>query len=80
MNRRRWGTVLIALGFALIFWGVIYFLEVGNGPGWGPTRFADRPGYDQVKVNLHSAMPGLVLRALAGWLILRAGWRIRNRD
>jgi len=77
-GRRRARLVLglrIA-GGVLIFAGVLFVLEVANGPGTGPKRFAERRSYDQVKVDLHRSFPLGFSIALAGLGLFLVGQRI----
>lgn len=74
--RARVGLVLIALGLALILWGVLHVLgEVG-----GPQRrdFAHRRTYTQVKQAVHGAFAGMLLRALPGLALVLLGARLRS--
>ena len=79
-GRDRVGLALIALGLIGILWGVLHVLEAANGPGWGPTSFEDRRGYDQVKVDVHAALPGGLVRSFAGLGLLLLGARLRRSD
>jgi hypothetical protein len=76
---RRRGHALVILGLLSILVGVVYVLEVANGPGTGPKRFEERRGYDQVKESVHGAAPvgfgialsGLAVTALGAWVLSR---------
>lgn len=68
---------LIALGVAGIGWGVVHMdvAALGSGP---PEHldFAHRRPYDQVKRSAHAALPGTLLRAGAGFLLILGGRRV----
>lgn len=73
---RRHGALLIALGIAGILWGVFHVL----GPvGDLQRRFpGQRVGYDMVKVEVHRAFLGGLLRSLAGLGLAMWGGRLRR--
>ena len=68
-----WGLVQLLVG-------VFYLLEEGNGPGTGPKTFAERRSYNQVKTDLHRALPLAATISLSGLLITMAGSHLRKRD
>lgn len=78
MTRARVGTTLVVLGLLGIVWGVIHVLEVANGPGTGPTTFAARRSYDQVKTSVHASFAGGLLRAFGGGALILVGTRLRR--
>jgi hypothetical protein len=55
---------------------VLWMLEVGNGPGRGPTTFAERRSYDQVKEALHDVYPIGFVIGLAGLGLALVGGRL----
>ena len=75
----RLPIALMALGFILILFGVIYLLEAANGPGAGPTTFAERRSYNQVKVALHESLPLGGGIALSGLALIMYGNHLRER-
>ena len=77
-RRQRLALVLTVLGLVGILWGVLHVLEAANGPGAGPRRFPERRSYNQVKVSVHEAIPGGLLRALAGVSLVLLGARLRR--
>ena len=78
MMRRRLGIALIVVGLSTILGAVLYVVEVANGPGTGPTAFAERRSYDQVKESVHGTFPVALLFGLAG-LGLAIGGRALSR-
>ena len=70
---------MMIAGGVLVLGAVLYLLEVANGPGSGPTTFAERRSYDLVKRDLHAALPIGAPIALAGLGIAIWGNRIRER-
>lgn len=70
---------MMALGFVLILCGVFYLLEAANGPGMGPTTFAERRSYNQVKVALHESLPLGAGISLCGLALIMYGNRLRER-
>ena len=79
VRSRRRGHVLVILGLLAMLVGVVYVLEVANGPGTGPKSFEERRGYDQVKESVHGAAPigfsialgGLAVAAFGAWVLRR---------
>jgi len=78
--RRRLGIALIVGGILVIVASVIFVLESANGPGGGPTSFATRRGYDQVKVEVHRVFPYALLVGLAGLGLALYGGRLLERE
>lgn len=74
--RRRLGIALVAGGILVIVASVLFVLEYANGPGSGPTTFAARRSYDQVKVEVHRVFPYALLAALAGLGLALYGGRL----
>ena len=79
MNSRRIGLGLIIYGLLQLLFGVIYLLEASNGPGTGPKTFSQRRSYNQVKTDLHRALPVGGSLALSGLLIVMGGSHLRKR-
>ena len=77
-RHKRLGAALIGIGLATILGGVLYVLEAANGPGRGPTTFAQRRSYDQVKSAVHQSFPIGAAVALAGLGLAWAGSRLRS--
>ena len=77
MNRGRLAVALAVLGLAGIVWGVLHVVEAANGPGLGPTQFADRVSYNQAKQAMHQSFLGGLLRAGLGAGLLWAASRLR---
>jgi hypothetical protein len=73
---RKLGRVLIAVGILVILVDVLWMLEVGNGPGRGPTTFVERRSYDQVKEALHDVYPIGFVIGLAGLGLALLGGRL----
>lgn len=72
------GLTISALGLALVLWGVGTIL----GAAYGPERtrtFAERRSYNQVKPDVHAAMPLAMTRALCGVLTVAYGLRLRRK-
>jgi hypothetical protein len=67
---------LIATGLLVIVVAVLFVLETANGPGAGPRSFAQRRGYDQVKVEVHRVFPFALLGALGGLALALYGGRL----
>jgi hypothetical protein len=78
--RRRLGIVLVVSGLLTIVIAVVVVLEHANGPGTGPKAFAERRGYDQVKVEVHRVFPYALLAGLAGLGLAMAGSRLARRE
>ena len=74
--RRRLGIALVVGGILVIVGAVLFVLESANGPGAGPTTFATRRSYDQVKVEVHRVFPYALLVGLAGLGIALYGGRL----
>lgn len=79
MRRIDWGLVLIVVGIAGILWGVFHVLGNAYGPGGPATEFAQRPGYDRVKVNVHAVFFGGLVRAFSGLALAMFGAHLRRR-
>lgn len=77
--RRRLGLALVAGGILVIVASVLFVLESANGPGSGPTSFAARRGYDQVKAEVHRVFPYALLTGLAGLGLALYGGRVLER-
>lgn len=73
------GLVLIAIGILGILWGVFHVLDAAYGPGGPPRTFAERRSYDMVKVDVHRAFFGGLLRAFGGLALVGIGGRLRAR-
>ncbi|MEM7310001.1 MAG: hypothetical protein AAF682_25220 [Planctomycetota bacterium] len=80
MTRRRVAIALIVVGLIGVVWGVLHILEAANGPGTGPTEFAHRRSYNQVKESLHGAFLGGVLRAGIGFSLVLLGGRLQRSE
>jgi ABC-type Fe3+ transport system permease subunit len=80
LQRRRLGRILVGLGLAIIVIAVVVVLEIANGPGTGPKAFAQRRGYDQVKVDVQRSFPLALLAALGGMALAIAGARLARRS
>lgn len=78
--RRRLGIALVVLGLVTIVGSVLVVLEIANGPGTGPKAFAQRRGYDQVKVDVHRSFPIALLVGVAGLALTMAGARLARRE
>jgi len=74
--RRRLGYALVAAGLLVIVVAVLFVLETANGPGAGPRSFAERRGYDQVKVDVHRVFPLALLVGLGGLALALYGGRL----
>jgi len=79
-RRFRLGVALLAAGLAAIVVGVVYVLEVANGPGTGPKRFEDRRSYDQVKVAVQRSFPLGAAISLGGLGLAIWGNRVVQRS
>ena len=79
-RRARLGYGLIAAGLLVIVGAVLYVLEAANGPGAGPTTFAQRRSYDQVKVEVHRVFPLAFLVGLGGLGLALWGGRFLRVD
>ena len=79
-TRRRFGIVLVVLGLVTIVGAVLVVLEIANGPGTGPKAFAQRRGYDQVKVDVQRSFPIALLVGLGGLGLTMAGARLARRQ
>lgn len=79
-RRRRVGIALLALGLATIVASVIAVLEIANGPGSGPKTFAERRGYDQVKVDVQRSFPLAFLFGVGGLGLAMLGARLARRE
>lgn len=75
-GRRRAGAVLIAAGIVLILAGVFHVLGSIDRPR--SHRFADRVGYDEVKVAVQHAYPVGFAIAMGGLAIALLGGRLRR--
>ena len=75
------GRALLVAGGASLLWAVLFLTTRAFGPG-PPERldFAHRRPYDQVKRDVHAAVPGMAWRGLLGLLLLSAGTRLVRRD
>jgi hypothetical protein len=78
--RRQLGIALLVLGLFTIVASVVAVLEIANGPGTGPKSFAERRGYDQVKVDVHRVFPIAFVVALGGLGFAILGARLAKRD
>ena len=78
-RKRTLGRVLIAARIVVIVVDVLWMVEVGNGPGRGPTTFAKRRGYDQVKEAMHEVYPIGFVIGLAGLGLALVGGRLARR-
>ena len=74
--RRRAGFALIAVGIVCILWGVFHVLNATSHAG---RSFAQRRGYNEVKVTVHEQFPGGLLRALGGLTLAVLGNRLLRR-
>ena len=74
--RRKLGIGLIVLGIATIVTAVLWVLEEANGPGAGPTVFAERRSYDMVKESMHETFPLAFAIGLGGLGLAMLGSRI----
>ena len=75
--RPDWISIaLIAVGAVLILWGVLRL----SSAGYSKTgrEFSERRPYNQVKVDVHKAFPGALLRAGMGAALVYAGMRRRS--
>jgi hypothetical protein len=79
-TRRRLGIVMVVLGLATIVGAVLVVLEIANGPGTGPKAFAQRRGYDQVKVDVQRSFPLALLVGVGGLGLTMAGARLARRE
>ena len=78
--RRRLGIALVVLGLVTIVGAVLVVLEIANGPGTGPKSFAQRRGYDQVKVDVQRSFPLAFVVGLGGLGLSMAGARLARRE
>lgn len=79
-TRRRLGISLIVLGLATIVAAVLVVCDLADGPGTGPKTFAQRRGYDQVKVELQKDFPIAFLVGLGGLGLAMLGSRLVRRE
>jgi hypothetical protein len=77
--RRSLGIALVVGGILVIVGAVLFVLESANGPGGGPTSFAARRSYNQVKVEVHRVFPYALLVGLAGLGLALYGGRLLER-
>ena len=73
------GLVLIGIGIVGIVWGVLFVLNRVHGPEGPPQTFAERTSYNMAKRNIHMAMPGGLLRSMAGLTLAMFGGHLRRR-
>jgi hypothetical protein len=74
-RRDAWGWVLIGVGILGILWGVFHVLNAVGGPE--QRDFAHRLPYNEVKVRVHGAFLGGLVRSLAGLAVAMIGGRVR---
>jgi hypothetical protein len=79
LPRRQLGIVLLVLGLFTIVASVLAVLEIANGPGTGPKSFAERRGYDQVKVDVQRSFPIALVVALGGLGLAIVGGKLAQR-
>ena len=77
-RRARVGAILIALGILTIVAAGLGMLEASNGPGLGPTEFAQRRSYNQTKEAMHEVFPLGLACAAAGLGLAMLGGRLRR--
>ena len=77
-RNRRLGTAFVVIGLVTIVGAVLWILEVANGPGTGPKRFAERRSYNQVKEALHESFPLGFAVGVAGLGLAMLGGRMRG--
>lgn len=75
------GRGLLVAGGACLLWAVLFVTTRAFGPG-PPAQldFAHRRPYDQVKRDVHAAVPGMAWRGLLGLVLISAGVRLARRD
>ena len=71
---------LVVLGLLTILGAVLWVLEDANGPGAGPTTFAQRRSYDQVKESVHRTFPLAFAIGLGGLGLTMLGARLARRE
>jgi hypothetical protein len=76
VKRRKLGRVLVGLGIGILVWAVFAFCNATIGGPPAELHFSERLSYTEVKRATHAAFFPLVVRALAGMLILLGGSRL----
>jgi len=67
----------MAVGLAGVLWGVFHVLGATSQAG---RTFAERRGYNEVKMAVHERFPGALLRAFGGLALAIVGHRVAQRE
>lgn len=76
---RRLGVGLMVVGGALLVWAILTISSAGYGTSVR-SEFSNRRPYDQIKAEVHRAVPKALLRALLGGLLVFQGRRLFLRS